>query len=180
MALGGRNAGASASCFDAALHPFAVPWVFSACLGKGVHRVGPSCGSIMWWRFWRVGLISTAVAPRLQSNCWARQARALPHGRPDGSPIMAFEIETPFLAARTGGCGLRAELVAAEITSTIRQIASEVPLGEEEGLPKACVANCDNLRMIARLSLTSAPENLPPSVGSKLSERLEPHWDGGS
>jgi hypothetical protein len=28
------------------------------------------------------------------------------------------------------------KFVAAEITSTIRQIASEIPLGEEEGLPK--------------------------------------------
>jgi len=42
------------------------------------------------------------------------------------------------------------------------QIASEVPLGEDEGLPKTCVANCHNLRMVARLSLTNRAGELAP------------------
>jgi mRNA interferase MazF len=46
------------------------------------------------------------------------------------------------------------KFVAAEITSTIREIATEVLLGETEGLPRVCVVNCDNLRMVARESLT--------------------------
>ena len=37
-----------------------------------------------------------------------------------------------------------------EITSTIRSIPVEVPLGAAEGLPRRCVANCDNLRTVAR------------------------------
>ena len=40
-----------------------------------------------------------------------------------------------------------------EITTTIRGIAQEVPLGRAEGLPKPCVANCDNLRTVPRSSL---------------------------
>lgn len=36
----------------------------------------------------------------------------------------------------------------------VRRIASEVGLGEEEGLPKFWVANCDSLRMAPRTSLT--------------------------
>jgi mRNA interferase MazF len=55
------------------------------------------------------------------------------------------------------------KFVAAEITSTVRRIASEVPLGEEEGLPKVCVANCDNLRMVAKLSLTKRAGQLAPA-----------------
>jgi mRNA-degrading endonuclease toxin of MazEF toxin-antitoxin module len=41
-----------------------------------------------------------------------------------------------------------------EITSTIRDIAAEVRLGTAEGLPAECVANCDNMRMVAKGSLT--------------------------
>lgn len=40
--------------------------------------------------------------------------------------------------------------VAAEITTTIRNIAIEVPLGSREGLSKQCIANFDNLRTVAR------------------------------
>ena len=58
------------------------------------------------------------------------------------------------LLSRNDAYEYLSKFVAVEITSTIRQIASEVPLGEEEGLPKACVANCDNLRMVARSALT--------------------------
>ena len=38
------------------------------------------------------------------------------------------------------------KFIVAEITSTIRGIASEVVIGETEGLPKVCAINCDNLR----------------------------------
>lgn len=40
--------------------------------------------------------------------------------------------------------------VVAEITTTIRRILVEVPLRRREGLPTPCVANCDNLRTVAR------------------------------
>jgi mRNA interferase MazF len=42
------------------------------------------------------------------------------------------------------------KFVVAEITTTIRDIPIEVRLGRAEGLSKACVANCDNLRTVAR------------------------------
>ncbi len=54
------------------------------------------------------------------------------------------------------------KFIAIEITSTIRNMASEVPLGAVEGLPKDCVANCDNLRMVARESLTRQAGRLSP------------------
>ena len=46
--------------------------------------------------------------------------------------------------------GYLSKLIAVEVTSNIRQIASEVPLGKDEGLPKPCVANCDNIRGFPR------------------------------
>ncbi len=46
------------------------------------------------------------------------------------------------------------KFVVVEVTSKIRHIAVEVPLGRSEGLPMNCVANCDNIRTIPRSSLT--------------------------
>ena len=54
------------------------------------------------------------------------------------------------------------KFIAAEITSNIRQIASEVPLGEDEGLPRPCVANCDNIRVAPRECLTKRAGELAP------------------
>jgi mRNA interferase MazF len=45
------------------------------------------------------------------------------------------------------------KFVTVEITSTIRNIAVEIPVGPVEGLPQVCVANCDNLRMVPKVSL---------------------------
>jgi mRNA interferase MazF len=45
------------------------------------------------------------------------------------------------------------KFAVAEITSTIRNIAEEVPLGRAEGLPGRCVANFDNLRTVPRGAL---------------------------
>ena len=53
------------------------------------------------------------------------------------------------------------KFVAAEITTTIRKIPVEVPLGKAEGLKKSCVANCDNLRTIARTALRERAGILP-------------------
>lgn len=42
---------------------------------------------------------------------------------------------------------LRSVLVA-PLTTQIRNLPSEVPLGREHGLPKPCVANLDNLALV--------------------------------
>ena len=54
------------------------------------------------------------------------------------------------------------KFIAVEITSTVRNMASEVQIGQTKGLPKDCVANCDNLRMVARESLTRQAGRLSP------------------
>ena len=66
------------------------------------------------------------------------------------------------LLSRNDAYGYLSKFVAVEITSTIRGIASEVPLGEDEGLRTVCVANCDNLRMVARPALTKRAGKLAP------------------
>jgi len=53
--------------------------------------------------------------------------------------------------------------IAAEITTTIRRIDVEIPLGKREGLKQPCVANCDNLRTVGRPSLVGLISALPAS-----------------
>ena len=66
------------------------------------------------------------------------------------------------LLSRNDAYGYLSKFVAVEITSTIRGIASEILLSEQEGLPKVCVANCDSLRMVPRQSLTKRAGQLAP------------------
>jgi len=71
---------------------------------------------------------------------WA--ALAAPTGR---RPVL--------LLSRDSGYAYLNKFTAAEITSTIRNIAVEVPLGRAEGMPRRCVANFDNLRTVSRTAL---------------------------
>ena len=66
------------------------------------------------------------------------------------------------LVSRNDAYGYLPKFIAVEITSTIRGIASEILLSEQEGLPRECVANCDSLRMVPRLSLTKRAGQLAP------------------
>ncbi len=66
------------------------------------------------------------------------------------------------LLSRPDAYGYLNKFIAAEITSTIRGIASEVLVGDAEGLPKLCAINCDNLRVVPRESLTRQAGSLPP------------------
>jgi mRNA-degrading endonuclease toxin of MazEF toxin-antitoxin module len=45
-------------------------------------------------------------------------------------------------------------ILVAPITTRIRQVASELPLGEETGLRKPCVASFDNLQRVRPGALT--------------------------
>ena len=66
------------------------------------------------------------------------------------------------LLTRNGAYDYLNKFIVAEITSTVRGIAAEVALGKQEGLPRKCVANCDNLRMVAKSRLTKRAGRLAP------------------
>lgn len=57
------------------------------------------------------------------------------------------------LLSRNESYASRALIVVASITTRIRNIPSEVPLGQEDGLPRDCVANLDVIATIAKASL---------------------------
>lgn len=54
------------------------------------------------------------------------------------------------LLSRTPAYEYLIKVLVAEVTTTVRGIPQEVPLGKHEGLPRACVANLDALRPIER------------------------------
>ena len=54
------------------------------------------------------------------------------------------------LLTRDDGYSYLNKFIVAEITTTIRTIPVEVPLGKRDGFSAPCVANCDNLRTVRR------------------------------
>jgi len=53
------------------------------------------------------------------------------------------------------------ELTIAPITSTVRDIPSEVFLSKENGMPKDCAVNCDHLQTVAKAKISSLIITLP-------------------
>lgn len=71
---------------------------------------------------------------------WARLP--LPAGR---RPVV--------LVSRDSAYAVRASVTVVEVSTTIRGIPTEVPLGKRDGLPKRCVANTDSLVTIPKIWL---------------------------
>lgn len=53
------------------------------------------------------------------------------------------------------------ELTVAPITSTIREIPTEVVLGPEDGMPRDCAVNLDHLQTVSRSRLGALLTSLP-------------------
>jgi mRNA interferase MazF len=68
-------------------------------------------------------------------------------------PVLLLSRDSAYLSLN--------RILCAEITSTIRNIAVEVPLGRAEGLARKCVANLDNVRPVAKHRLDKRIGQLP-------------------
>ncbi|MDY6904372.1 MAG: type II toxin-antitoxin system PemK/MazF family toxin [Thermodesulfobacteriota bacterium] len=55
------------------------------------------------------------------------------------------------------------EVTVAPITSTVRNIPSEVPLSKADGMPRDCAVNCDHLQTVSKGKIGSLITSLPPS-----------------
>ena len=75
-------------------------------------------------------------------------------------PVLLLSRDSAYLYLR--------KFLAVEITSNIRNIVEEVPLGRPEGLPRPCVANCDNIRTVAREALEKRIGRLAPGRAAEL------------
>lgn len=64
-------------------------------------------------------------------------------------------------------------IVVAPCTTTVRGLPSEVPLGPEDGLPKACVANLDNVSLVDLDAVGEVLATLDRPVMDQLCEALD-------
>jgi len=71
------------------------------------------------------------------------------------------------LLTRTAAYAYLNKIIVAEVTSTIRGIPQEVPVGKREGLSNASVVNLDNVHVIPKSSLG---ERLGHIDAARLSE----------
>ena len=55
------------------------------------------------------------------------------------------------------------EVTVAPITSTIRDIPSEVFLSKADGMPLECAVNCDHLQTVSKGRIGSLITSLPPA-----------------
>jgi len=66
------------------------------------------------------------------------------------------ELEPPagrrpvVLLSRDEAYSVRSLIIASPVTTRIRQIASEIPLGPDDGMPQDCVANLDTITTIPK------------------------------
>jgi mRNA interferase MazF len=85
----------------------------------------------------------------------------------DRSEVWWAELPSPMgrrpvlILTRSAAVGVRNQVVVAQITTTVHGLPCEVPLKPADGLPKACVVNCDVLltvpkaRLVARIAKLS-------------------------
>ncbi|HUK63227.1 MAG TPA: type II toxin-antitoxin system PemK/MazF family toxin [Dongiaceae bacterium] len=83
--------------------------------------------------------------------------------------------------SRNEAYSVRELVTVAPVTTRVRGIPTEVPLGSEDGLPRACAANLDTLTVIPRRSLARrigplGPEKLAAVEHALLFALGMTHW----
>ncbi|MCC7077188.1 MAG: type II toxin-antitoxin system PemK/MazF family toxin [Acidimicrobiia bacterium] len=69
----------------------------------------------------------------------------------------------PYLIlTRSRACDLLNQVIAVPATRTVRNIPTEVPLDEDDGMPGPCVLNLDNVTLVRPALCTSKITTLGP------------------
>jgi mRNA interferase MazF len=76
------------------------------------------------------------------------------------------------LVSRESAYAVKTKLTVAEVSTTVRGIPSEVPLGPGDGLPRPCAANTDNLVTISKARLEARIATLRPEKLAALDAAL--------
>ena len=76
------------------------------------------------------------------------------------------------LLSRNEAYSVRNAVTVAEVTTTIRDIPVEVPLGTPDGMPKKCVANLDTIITISKSVLDSKITSLTPDKIEDINEAI--------
>mgnify|MGYP001574389039 FL=1 len=99
-------------------------------------------------------------------------ARATPARPEPETPLKQYEIRWAnlplpigrrpvLLLTRTPAYAYLAKVIVAEVTTTVRGIPQEVPLGRREGLARPSVANVDNIHVVAKVRIGDLLGMLP-------------------
>ena len=76
------------------------------------------------------------------------------------------------LLSRNEAYAVRELVIVAPLTTHIRGIPSEVSLGDEDGVPRACVVNLDTITTIAKASLREQLAVLSAEKSKAVEEAL--------
>lgn len=76
------------------------------------------------------------------------------------------------LVSRDEAYAVRALVMVAPVTGTIRGFAAEVRVGRREGLPRPCVVNCDSIITIPKADLVERAGVLSGAKVHELDEAL--------
>jgi len=64
------------------------------------------------------------------------------------------------------------EVTIAPITSTVRDIPSEVFLSKADGMPLDCAVNCDHLQTVSKGKIGSLITSLPPTMLTDVGQAI--------
>jgi mRNA interferase MazF len=76
------------------------------------------------------------------------------------------------LVSRDRAYRVRAAVSVVPLTRTVRNIASEVPLGPGDGVPKSSVANADNITTVSKARVEEYLTTLTPAKLASLEQAI--------
>ncbi|MDT8450573.1 MAG: type II toxin-antitoxin system PemK/MazF family toxin [Wenzhouxiangellaceae bacterium] len=86
-------------------------------------------------------------------------------GRPDKKrPVLVL--------TRDSALDYLGEVTIAPMTTTIRDIPSDVRLGPEDGVPRHCAVNCDHLQTVSKARLGKLVTRLPADRMKEVSHAV--------
>ena len=89
-----------------------------------------------------------------------------------------YDVEVPggrhpaVIVTRDRAIPLLRNICVVAVTSRIRSLPTEVPLGRAEGLARDCIANCDNVFTISKRALERQRGSLGPEQVRRLNDAL--------
>ena len=77
------------------------------------------------------------------------------------------------LLSRNAAYAVRSSVTVAPITRTVHEIPVEVRLGPEDGLPRDCVANLDNIVTVSKKRLDRSLTTLSPEKMRSIEQAIK-------
>jgi mRNA interferase MazF len=77
------------------------------------------------------------------------------------------------ILSRDSVIGYLNEITVAPVTTTIRDIPSEVILSENDGMPRECAVNCDHIQTISKNKIGTLIASLTSSKMKEVNEAVQ-------